>query len=206
VIELYAVTDRPGEPLPDLAPLDALVSGDLAVVYGPAADTELSGEALWRHEEVVEALMEGRDVLPFRYGTRCADAAAATRAVAARQEELAAALERIRGAVELSVRVLLIDVGEARPKAAADYVAGKTREAARARAVLQSIHEPLSGRARVSRQTPSGAPGEPLRAAYLVDREEVDAFAAQVAALQARHPDLRLLCTGPWPPYSFVEP
>jgi hypothetical protein len=145
-------------------------------------------------------------VLPFRYGTRCANAAAATRAVAERREELAAALERIRGAVELSVRVLVIDAAEAQPKTAADYVAAKARESARARGVVESIHEPLSTRARARRQTPSGVPGEPLRAAYLVDREHVDAFAAQVAALQARHTDLRLLCTGPWPPYSFVEP
>ena len=29
--------------------------------------------------------------------------------------------------------------------------------------------------------------------------------AGLVAGLQRMHPDLRLLCTGPWPPYSFAE-
>jgi len=32
----------------------------------------------------------------------------------------------------------------------------------------------------------------------------VDAFAAAVARLQDEHPELSILCTGPWPPYSFV--
>jgi hypothetical protein len=204
VIELYAVTDRPAEPLPDLAPLGELASGELAVIYGPATEGEVSAEALWHHEEVVEALMDDRDVLPFRYGTRCTDADAAARAVAERREELAAALERIRGAVELSLRVLVTDASGEAPKSARDYVAAKARDAAIARAIVGSVHEPLSARARASRQKPSGNGAEPLRAAYLVDREHVDAFAAQVAGLQARRPDLRLLCTGPWPPYSFA--
>jgi hypothetical protein len=68
------------------------------------------------------------------------------------------------------------------------------------------VHESLSTRARASRQKPSGTAAEPLRAAYLVDREHVGTFASQVAGLQARRADLRLLCTGPWPPYSFAGP
>jgi hypothetical protein len=207
VIELYAVTDQSTDPLPDLAPLRVLASGRLAVVYGPTAEGDISAEALWRHEEVVEALMDGRDVLPFRYGTRCEDEGAAARVVAEREEELNAALERVRGAVELSVRVLTAEAIEEPPgdETAAAYVAAKAAAAATARAVVEAVHEPLSALARASRQKPSGAPSEPLRAAYLVDRSRVDAFAADVALLQARHPALRLLCTGPWPPYSFVE-
>ena len=45
----------------------------------------------------------------------------------------------------------------------------------------------------------------PLRAAYLVDRAHVDAFVAAVRALQREHAGLSVLCTGPWPPYSFAE-
>ena len=44
-----------------------------------------------------------------------------------------------------------------------------------------------------------------LRAAYLVDRDGSAGFAAAVATHQRAHPHLRLLCTGPWPPYSFAE-
>ena len=63
--------------------------------------------ALWRHEEVVEALMEDRDLLPVRYGTLVDDDAAAIRAVDARSDELAAALDFECGArSSLSVRAV----------------------------------------------------------------------------------------------------
>ena len=39
----------------------------------------------------------------------------------------------------------------------------------------------------------------------LVDRERVQSFARRVAELQASNQALRLLCTGPWPPYSFAQ-
>jgi hypothetical protein len=208
MIELYAVTDAPGPPLPDRAVARVLPSGRLAVVYAPAVDVEASADALWRHEELVEALMEQTDLLPFRYGTRCEDEDAAERQVEEREAELSAALERIRGAVELSVRVRLAEVPAA-PRSdgdsAGDYVAAKARAAGFERAVSDGVHEPLRLLARASRRRAADSPSEPLRAAYLVDRNRVEKFALEVARLQESRPDLRLLCTGPWPPYSFID-
>jgi hypothetical protein len=43
-----------------------------------------------------------------------------------------------------------------------------------------------------------------LRAAYLVERANVARFRALVERLQQQHPEIAVLCTGPWPPYSFV--
>jgi hypothetical protein len=48
-------------------------------------------------------------------------------------------------------------------------------------------------------------PQELFRAAYLVERDAVESFAAAVARLQKANIGLSILCTGPWPPYSFVE-
>jgi hypothetical protein len=42
-------------------------------------------------------------------------------------------------------------------------------------------------------------------AAYLIPREALDPFRRAVDALGAANPDLRLLCTGPWPAYHFVD-
>jgi hypothetical protein len=44
-----------------------------------------------------------------------------------------------------------------------------------------------------------------LRGAYLVERDAVKRFAAEVARLQNLNTGLSILCTGPWPPYSFAE-
>jgi Gas vesicle synthesis protein GvpL/GvpF len=106
VIELYAITDHPSPPLPDVAELKLVPIAGLAAVCTPAGDAEVSPEELWRHEEVVEALMADRDLLPVRYGTRLEDEAAVARAVGERRDELAAALDRVRGAIELSVRAV----------------------------------------------------------------------------------------------------
>jgi gas vesicle protein GvpL/GvpF len=207
VIELYAITDHPGPPLPDVAPLRLVAADGLAAVCAPAGDGAWSPEALWRHEAVVEALMEGRDLLPVRFGTRLADDAAAQEVVERRHDDFAQALARIRGAVELSVRALL--VGQEAParfsEDPAEYLKARARVAAAADEVVRIVHDPLSELARASRRrTPGGVP-EVLRGAYLVDRERVDDFARDVGRLQQDHPELRLLCTGPWPPYSFVD-
>jgi hypothetical protein len=197
VIELVAITDDPTPPGP---PLRAVRSGALAVVYAPAEEEAVSPEALWRREALLEALMEDRDLLPVRFGTRVADEAAAAQAVAGRGEELRAGLERVRGAVELALRVRSLAPEDVAPAAESgrDYIAAK---AGRSRAAMR-IHEPLAALARESLIQHGD---ELLRAAYLVERDAVEPFAGHVRALQAEHSELALVCTGPWPPYSFAE-
>ena len=207
MIELFAIAEEPGPPLPAIAPLHSVPCGGLAAICAPAADGEVDTEALWRHEEVVEALMEDRDLLPVRFGTRLEDDAAAARAVAERRSELEIALERVRGAVELSVRALLTEPPEGPAEddaAGADYLRAKRRATAAHDAVANAVHDPLSVLARAHMLRPPRPPAEALRAAYLVDRGTVGSFTRLVARLDERHPELRLLCTGPWPPYSFV--
>jgi Gas vesicle synthesis protein GvpL/GvpF len=183
VIELYAIAIDPGPPLPELAPLRAVPSGGLVVVCGPAAEgEEVTEEALWRHEEIVEALMNDRDVLPVRYGTRVADETEAARAVAARSDQLRAVLEHVSGAVELSLRVRAQESGTELD--------------------LSSLR-PLARDAIVQ---PGRDDSELLRCSYLVEHAGVGVFRYAVAELQRSHPDLGFLLTGPWPPYSFSGP
>ena len=42
-------------------------------------------------------------------------------------------------------------------------------------------------------------------ASYLVPEPELDRFKRVVSRLAADHPELAIVCTGPWPPYSFVD-
>jgi hypothetical protein len=191
VIELLAITD---DAAPLQPPLRLVPAGEVSVVVAPAAEGEADAEALWQRESLLEDLMRGRALLPVRYGTRVEDEAAAAEAVAPRAAELAAALERVRGAVEVSVRAVAAGGPDAAspppgsPDADPDAVA--------------AVHERLSAAAR---EHARHAGPELLRAAYLVDHAEVDGFVAAVRALQHEHPGLSILCTGPWPPYSFAE-
>jgi Gas vesicle synthesis protein GvpL/GvpF len=209
VIELYAITDHPGPPLPNVPPLKAVPIDGLAVVCAPASATESSPEALWRHEELVEALMADRDLLPVRYGTQLEDEAAVARAVEGRRDQLAAALDRVRGAVELSVRVVTTHarpgaLAAAEASSGAEYLRLRTHADASYDRTVRAVHEPLSALARASVERRPGPP-ELLRGAYLVEREAVERFAAEVARLQNVNGGLSILCTGPWPPYSFAE-
>jgi hypothetical protein len=206
VIELYAITTHPGPPLPTTVPLHVVPEGDLAVICGQADERALTPDTLWRHEEVVEALMEDRDLLPVRFGTRLADDAAAARTLSAQRAEFERALERVRGAVELSVRGVFVEPGaRSAPEASGtDYLRLKREASAAQAAVARGVHEPLAALARAHMLRSPRSPAEALRAAYLVERRDVRQFARQVAELDDGHPDLRLLCTGPWPPYSFA--
>jgi hypothetical protein len=73
-----------------------------------------------------------------------------------------------------------------------------------AESLATQIHQPLAQLAIESRKQVLRTPKLLLSAAYLVDREGAGAFEGQVEALRAAWPELRLLCTGPWPAYSFV--
>jgi hypothetical protein len=66
------------------------------------------------------------------------------------------------------------------------------------------VHGPLARLARASTQQAGRGAHELLRSAYLVDRAAVQSFVDSVGDLQQANPHLRLLCTGPWPPYSFA--
>jgi Gas vesicle synthesis protein GvpL/GvpF len=199
LIELYAITDDPAPPRP---PLRAVRCDGLTALCAPAERRDVTPDALWRHEEVVEALMEERDLLPVRFGTLVPDEDAAARAVAQRRAELAASLDRVRGAVELALRAHPREPEEGAPlrgESGRDYMRAKARRVQAARL----LHEPLAFIARESVVQPGP---ELLRAAYLVDRDAVDTFVSLVRRLQQAHPKLDVLCTGPWPPYSFAEP
>jgi hypothetical protein len=206
---LYAITDNPGPPLPGLAPLELVMVDGLAAVCTRAAEPELSASAFWRHEEILEALMADRDLLPVRYGTRLADERAVARAVEARRDELAAALDRVRGAVELSVRVMTTGTtptvsAASSASSGAEYLRLRADADAGRERAARALHEPLCELARAGVEG-RPRPQELFRGAYLVARDAVESFAAAVARLQNANPGLSILCTGPWPPYSFVE-
>jgi hypothetical protein len=207
VIQLYAITDHPGPPLPDLDSLELIPQGELAAVCAPAPEGEVTTEMLWEHERVVERLMDGRDLLPVRYGTRVPDAEAAARALEANHDRLVESLAFVRGAVEVSVRVL----GDGRPSATPDtpatgaaYMRARAKHLAAEDDVRQAIHEPLAALARAASIRPAGLPGELMYAAYLVSQDQVPSLTTTVEELQQAHPGWQITCTGPWPPYSFV--
>jgi hypothetical protein len=167
-----------------------------------------SEEDLWTHEAVVEDLMESSTVLPMRFGTRVADEADLQKVLHERRDEFEATIERVRGAVELGVRAQLRPVENAATVAAgagpgSTYLLERAERRRLADDTAARIHEPLARLARRSAaRTGALEPGS-FKGAYLVDRDRVDAFRARVSELASEIEGASIVCTGPWPPYSF---
>jgi hypothetical protein len=196
VIWVYGICDRP-----ELDPprgLDGVREGALQAVFGRAAHTN-DADGLWAHEHVVEGLTTDRAVLPTRFGSTVAGEEALRSFLADRQGPLLRALARVRGRVELGVRVLAERDDTPEIASGRDYLLSKLHEGARA----ERVHAPLAGIAVDSRRRPARAE-ELLRGAYLVDRSAVPRFSTCVSRLRRAHPEMEIVCTGPWPPYTFA--
>jgi hypothetical protein len=211
VIYVYAIHD-PGDPPVARglggAQLRTTACGEIAATFSRhrTLQPRATKRMVWAHEAVVRQLMARMAVLPLRFGTMLAGEAALREVLDARHDALAEGLERVRGRVELSVRVL----GEPPREASRAEVSGRAYLMARREAHHRSeraageVHEPLAALSRDARLRAPAPPPAILAAAYLVDRREVDAFKARVVALAAARDDLSIVGTGPWPPYSFV--
>jgi hypothetical protein len=81
---------------------------------------------------------------------------------------------------------------------------GRLAEVQAAERAAERIHLPLAAAAGANTLNVLATPDLLLSAAYLIPRAEVDAFRARVQELGDEHPDLTLVCTGPWPAYSFA--
>lgn len=226
MIWVYAIGELPDVAPPasalglDGAPLQGVRAGGLlAVVSRHAGPPGMPAvDALWAHEHVVESLMAERAVLPMRFGSQFPVEAALRRALAARHDDLLSVLDGVRGRVELAVRAVSADGADRAdvpvPAAAGagngrdagrEYVRTKLELRNQAEAAGATLHAPLAALAAAESRRPGRGPGELLRASYLVERPLVARFRALVQRLQREHREAAMLCTGPWPPYSFVE-
>lgn len=221
---LYAIVDGAAQGLPAMPGVDdgalaAVAAGGLLAVVSPApaGAPALSRARLLRHEAVVEALMAGRGVLPARFGTTVprADLLAS---LERHGPALAQSLERVRGRVELALRVLdpaLSEGPPARPprgeaRDGRSYLQA-LREAERQQAALRAASDGVAA-AIAAALAPlaeavvlAGPAGRQLlKAAYLVRCGELEALRRAIDGQRAANPGLAFLATGPWPAYSFT--
>jgi hypothetical protein len=207
---------------------------DVAVVIGEVPQAEYGEDALpahlndraWleravtEHESVVRRLFAVATVVPLRFGSLHRDTQAVEQFLGAHRQGFRDALSRVRGRVELGVKVWASASTEGRGTPAAtgrEYLERRREareESARARATiderLRAIHGRLLATAVegvLNRPQPPELTGDrremAMNAAYLVTMDD-DVFVAEVERLRAEHPDLVIEMTGPWAPYNFV--
>jgi hypothetical protein len=158
----------------------------------------------------VEALMSERDVLPARFGGVLEGEEAVRELLSDRAAELNDALVHVAGSVELAVRALLPEAASSDPGEGAvsgtAYLAAAGERRRRLHALGETLEEELGPLARETRIRFPRADPPSISAAFLVARERVASFAARVDELDEQLTGAELVCTGPWPPYSFVAP
>jgi hypothetical protein len=178
------------------------------------------------HEEILERVQATTTVVPFRFGAVYRDPAGVRAMLAERGEELTATLERVRGCVEIGVKIWAdrkeVEAAQAAQQPAAasgrDYFERlrETREVARETASrLYRLADEAHGR--LLRHAVAGVVNPPqprqftgraesmiLNGAYLVADGGTGLF-AELAQLEAEAPDgVALERSGPWPPHNFV--
>jgi hypothetical protein len=192
------------------ATLRALQSDGLAAVYSRhrSLRPQPSPELVLAHERVVEAIMARGPVLPMRFGTQLEREELLADALVERRDELLDALERVRGHVELGLRVIphpdSKPGGDAGERTGRTYLLARAAEHRRANEAARDLHGPLAELAAAELVREHAPPPAILVATYLVDAGRVAEFRARANELAASQEDLHVVVTGPWPPYNFA--
>jgi hypothetical protein len=167
----------------------AIPCGDVAAVVSNAPFKEyvLTEENAHTHNQVITLVMEEYPVLPMAFGMVFKNEAVLKGMLQRLRGDLRRSLEEVEGKVELGIKVIL-------PKGAEideDALASEIK-------VLRELAAQCKLGKRFSRRLI-------LNAFYLVAKEKVGAFLGAAKALEEKFKQLRVQCTGPWPPFNFVK-
>ena len=211
--------------------LDAVVSDVALDEFGEDALRRNLEDLAWleqvarRHDDVVHAVSRLGPTAPLRLATICLDDVGIRRRLDEWHDALAAALDRVEGRSEWSVKLVSparqrsgAPTPSSDPGAGAAYLLRKRGEAeqraredeeaaARADLVYQRLAKVAVAGRRLNPQDPrlSGLDGTmTLNAAFLVDQTRDDAFLEALDELKGSLPQDTLHVGGPWPPYSFA--
>jgi len=207
---MYAIAEPPFTiaPLTGLegAPVRVIADGELAAAVSDctSSDVVASEDALWLHETVVEKLMAGVTLLPMRFGSVLADDNAVRALLADERDDLLAGLRRVHDAVEVAVRVTWEAEADRRDPTGTAYLVNRLERTRRAMDVAERMDATLSEMARASKRRVATSPALVLTCAYLVDRARLEEFRERVEDLGGELDRVSVMCTGPWPPYSFA--
>ena len=222
---LYAIVDRQPRDRARLGrgiarqSLSLVRAGSAFVVVEPAEPREATPRALVAHDRVVRRIARlVPSVLPLRFGTGAPDRAALEALIAPLAGSIAPAFERVRDAVQFTIRVS----GRRSPPSIPARVGPGTRWIAE-RIARQQVPEvaaiseaprPWVRDARAERHDRGrGGKGSAPRdrphfasVYHLVARADVRAWRRALGlALEELPKGVSITTTGPWPPWAFAE-
>lgn len=192
----------------DGAPLEQLsVDGVAAVFSRRESSAEPRGEEAIAHGTVVGALEgEATAVVPVRYGQLLQDESALADVLRDQIEAIRATFARVRDCAEVAVRVWGTPARVQHADGGAGYLHARRDAESRRRAIVGRLHDGLLGLSRDARiRYGTLADEELFVAAYLVPTGRLEDVTRTIEAFGSQHPELTVVCTGPWAPFSFAE-
>ncbi|MDA8212855.1 MAG: GvpL/GvpF family gas vesicle protein [Clostridia bacterium] len=186
-------------------------------------------EEILHHEEVIELVMGQQTILPARFGTVLTDPRAVDEVLSKYYSRFQDLLRELADKLEMGVRVIWQppakvarkelpvteppETGTAEtetPVSGRAYLLAKWQDYrmhqewdGQGQAIVRGIHESISPLAVKWRLTNQLSPTLLFSGAYLIENDKVEAFRDRCRSLLHRYPELKFLCSGPWPPYNF---
>jgi hypothetical protein len=223
---LYCLTRVAADaPAPDLRGVDGAPvrgveeSGLRAWVSDVASSLAATPERARAHDVVIRRAMEVDTPLPARFGQLLTDDDTLRREIASHATALFAALARVAGAVEMTLRIAgrsdePAKSGSTRGLTGTEYLRQVAGDLARENARLERakfLQRRLAGavsdvvRAESVGSVGGSRDGSILVISHLVPRESVGEYRRAVRDVLGQEPELPVRVSGPWAPYSFAE-
>jgi hypothetical protein len=172
------------------------------------------------HQKVVDAALRlTKSVIPCRFGTLFADNGSILRFIEENYAPLDAKLSELEGKIEVSVQAIFHtqvnpdpissrqgDTGRSyllRKKEQSDAVRELEEEADRLSRDINQALSPLWSDVKAHKR--SARESLLLNICYLLAQQNLPALKLAYQEFRDRNPELKLLYTGPWAPYSFAE-
>jgi len=169
------------------------------------------------HQRVISAIARETEILPARFATIFRTEASLRKHVRDRTSELKRDFRRVKNADEWGVKVFAVDPVVRLPQVSSgtDYLKAKAkllpkrRDRSQASGEVAEFEQALRGVAAetaAAGKISSGQKGLMFQTSVLVQRDQRRKFEALLKKFSGKWADsLRIECTGPWPPYSFVS-
>jgi hypothetical protein len=191
-----------GEPL-TLVPF----TGGVAIVGEVGARPTVDPATLHAQDTLVRALHERAGaLLPMRFGTASSDREEVMRALQA-HGDLATRLATVRGCEQMVMRVLgagpTPDAPVSGGTTGTEYLEARARRHRPAPA-LETLAAGLENMVKAVKIEPSNQPGMLGAVYHLLERGRADDYRRVVDRLAAGVPAVRVLVSGPSPPYAFA--
>jgi hypothetical protein len=200
--------------------------GVIAITADCSRRPDPSVPNLIAHNRVVSSVLEATTPIPCRFGTVLNRSALETY-VKASSDGLKALLGKVRGCIEMTLRVTaaadmaMSPFEDVTPAASgllpeprgpgAQFLAEKMREAnrleiasRRAQALLDWVDSRFGALVKDSLARPNFETSVRTDVAHLVERPRLQEYHQLLGAAQTERPELRLSISGPWAPYSFA--